>query len=307
MGWLKAISISSGRIIWRKQISGPVYSTPVFSEGIIMTGTIDGRIIGLDVFTGKQLWTVATESPVLSEGIALDGFAYIGGGDRKFYKIEIATGKVMWQFSDVHGLIQGKPALCGTSVLFGAWDTNLYCLDINTGVLVWKWNNGKSQKLFSPGNITPVCSGDRVFIVAPDRYMTAIDIASGNEVWRTNKHQVRESLGMSPDGKQIYAKLMNDSVIAVSASANSPETAWSVNAGFGYEHNPCQVLALDDAVINGTRDGMLINIDPNTSRIIWKYKSGNSSINKIVADKNKTLWLTMTEGKIIGIKTINNK
>jgi len=307
MGWLKAISTSSGSILWRKQISGPVYSTPVFSEGIIITGSIDGRIIGLDASTGNQLWTVTTGSPVLAEGITLAGFAYIGGGDRKFYKIEIATGKVMWQFSDVHGIIQGKPALCGTHVLFGAWDTYLYCLDIYTGTLNWKWSNGKSQKLFSPGNITPVCSGDRVFIVAPDRYMTAIDITSGNEVWRTNKHQVRESLGISPDGKQVYAKLMNDSVIAVSAFANSPVTAWSVNAGFGYEHNPCQVLALDDAVINGTRDGMLISIDPKTSRIIWKYKTGISSINKIVADKRNTIWLTMIEGKIIGIKTINNQ
>jgi hypothetical protein len=100
---------------------------------------------------------------------------------------------------------------------------------------------------------------------------------------------------------------MNDSVIAVSASANFPETAWSVNAGFGYEHNPCQVLALDDAVINGTRDGMLINIDPITHQIIWKYKTGISSINKIVADKSKNFWFTMIEGNIIGMKTINNQ
>jgi outer membrane protein assembly factor BamB/predicted MPP superfamily phosphohydrolase len=307
LGWLKAISISSGRILWRRQIPGPVYSTPVFYGGILISGTIDGRIIGLDAFTGRHLWSVVTGSPVLAEGITLGGFVYIGGGDRKFYKIEIATGKVIWQSSDVNGIIQGKPALCGSNVLFGAWDTYLYCLDIKTGNLNWKWSNGKSQKLFSPGNITPVCSGNRVFIVAPDRFMTAIDITSGKEVWRTNKHQVRESLGISPDGEQIYAKLMNDSVIAVSASANFPETVWSVNAGFGYEHNPCPVLALNDAVIIGTRNGMLFNIDPGTSQIIWKYKPGISSVNKIVADNRKTLWFTMTEGKIIGIKTIHNQ
>jgi outer membrane protein assembly factor BamB len=80
-----------------------------------------------------------------------------------------------------------------------------------------------------------------------------------------------------------------------------------VNAGFGYEHNPCPVLALNEAVIIGTRNGMLFYIDPGTSQVTWKYKPGISSVNKIVADESKTLWFTMTEGKIIGIKTIHNQ
>ena len=301
LGWLKAISTKSYKTIWQKQLIGPVYSTPVTTEAIIVLGTIDGKVIGLDALTGMQLWEVKTGKPVLSEGITRNGFVYIGGGDRIFYCIEAKTGKVIWQFSDVQGLIQGKPALCGSSILFGAWDTYLYCLDKNTGTLNWKWNNGKSQKLFSPGNITPVCSGDKVFIVAPDRYMTAINITSGKEVWRTNKHQVRESTGVSPDGSMVYAKLMNDSVIAVSAFSDYPKTLWAVNAGFGYEHNPCPVLATKDLVIAATRNGLLVAIDQETRNILWRYKAGNSSINKVLVDKNQSYWFTLVEGKIMGI------
>jgi outer membrane protein assembly factor BamB len=230
----------------------------------------------------------------------------MGGGDRSFYRIDIETGKIIWQFSDVGGLIQGKPAISGSSVIFGAWDRFLYCLDIGNGSLKWKWNNGKPQKLYSPGNIVPVCSGGRVFIVAPDRYMTAIDINTGKQIWRTNRHQVRESMGISPDGSLVYAKLMNDTVIAVSAKENYPKTIWAVNAGFGYEHNPCPVFATKDLVIAGTRDGLLVAVDPMTKKVIWKYKAGNSSVNKIVADEHLTFWFTLIEGKIMGIKTIRN-
>jgi len=304
LGWLKAISTKSCRIIWQKQLNGPVYSTPVTTDAIIVLGTVDGRVIGLDALKGMQLWEVKTGKPVLCEGITGNGFVYIGGGDRVFYCIEAKTGKIIWQFSDVQGLIQGKPALCGSHILFGAWDTYLYCLDINTGTLKWKWNNGKSQKLFSPGNITPVCSGGKVFIVAPDRYMTAIDITTGKEVWRTNKHQVRESTGISPDGSMVYVKLMNDSVIAVSASSDSPRTLWAVNAGFGYEHNPCPLLATKELVIAATRNGLLVAIDPKTRNILWKYKAGNSSINKVLVDKNQSYWFSLMEGKIIGITSI---
>jgi outer membrane protein assembly factor BamB/predicted phosphodiesterase len=307
LGWLKAINTISRKIIWQTQIPGPVYSTPVTTNGMLILGSVDGSVIGLDALNGRQIWTVKTGRPALAEGLVENGFVYIGGGDRNFYKIDSQNGNVIWQFTKVDGLIQGKPAVTGSSVIFGAWDRYLYCLDKNTGTLRWKWNNGKPQKLYSPGNIFPVCSGDRVFIVAPDRYMTAINISNGKEIWRTNRHQVRESMGVSPDGSLVYAKLMNDTVIAVSASENFPKTVWAVNAGFGYEHNPCPVTATRELVIAATRVGMLIAIDPKTSSIVWKYKSGNTSVNKVVVDQHQNFWFTMTEGKILGIKTIDKQ
>jgi outer membrane protein assembly factor BamB/predicted MPP superfamily phosphohydrolase len=306
LGYITAMSTISKKIRWQKKISGPVYSTPLTLNGMLVLGTMDGSVIGLDALSGKQVWAVKTGRPILAEGIAEDGFAYIGGGDRSFYKIDIQTGKIIWQFTGVDGLIQGKPAISDSSVVFGAWDRHLYCLDKTTGSLRWKWNNGKPQELYSPGNIFPVCSKNRVFIVAPDRFMTAIDLSTGNEIWRTNRHQVRESMGASPDGSLVYAKLMNDTLIAVSASENFPETLWTVDVGFGYEHNPCPVTATGDMVIVGTRNGILIAIDPDTKKVIWKYKAGNSSVNKIVADQHQTYWCTLMEGKILGIKTIQN-
>ena len=192
-------------------------------------------------------------------------------------------------------------------VVFGAWDRYLYCLDKNSGFLKWKWNNGKPQKLYSPGNVFPVCSGNKVFIVAPDRFMTALDISTGKEIWRTNKHQVRESMGVSPDGALVYAKLMNDTLIAISASESFPKTVWAVNGGFGYEHNPCPVTATNKLVIAATRSGMLVAIDPETRNIVWKYKAGNSSVNKVIFDRHQTFWFTLMEGKIFGIETIHKQ
>jgi outer membrane protein assembly factor BamB/Icc-related predicted phosphoesterase len=302
LGYVKALNTRSLKMLWQIQIQGPVYSTPVASEGVVALGTVDGSVLGLDARNGNQLWSVKTGRPVLAEGIAEGKNFYIGGGDRSFYKIDIKTGNIIWQFSGLDGLIQGKPALSDSSFIFGAWDQHLYCLDKQTGSLKWKWNNGKPQKLYSPGNIFPVCAGGRVFIVAPDRFMTAIDFNTGKQIWRTGMHQVRESMGVSPDGLSLYAKLMNDTVISVSTSTDFPNTKWAINAGFGYEHNPCPILATSDLVIAATRSGMVIAIDPEKCRIVWKYKAGNSSVNKVVADKQQTFWFTLMEGKIVGLK-----
>jgi outer membrane protein assembly factor BamB/predicted phosphohydrolase len=306
LGYVKAIGTVSKKIRWQLKVQGPLYSTPVASEGIVVLGTVDGKIIGLNALDGNQLWEVSTGKPVLAEGVIEDGSVYIGGGNPNFYRINIRDGKIIWQFDGIAGLIQGRPALSGSSVIFGAWDTYLYCLDKKNGSLRWKWNNGNSQKLYSPGNIFPVCSGGKVFIVAPDRFMTALDELTGKEIWRTNRHQVRESMGISPDGKLVYAKLMNDTVIAISTSESYPKTIWKVDAGFGYEHNPCPITTAGKTLLAATRDGVLVAINAETKKILWKYKAGNSSVNKIVPAKDQTFWFTLAEGKVIGIKSIDN-
>jgi len=305
-GSVKGISTASGKTIWQISVPGPVYSTPVASGQVIVLGTVDGTITGIDAVNGNIKWSINTGRPVLAEGIAEGGFVYIGGGDRAFYKVNVLNGKVEWRFDEVEGLIQGKPALTGLSVVFGAWDTHLYSLDKNTGTLRWKWNNGKPQKLYSPGNIFPAYSGDKIFLVAPDRYMTALDVKTGVEIWRTNRHQVRESMGISPDGKNVYAKLMNDTVIAVSADERYPVTKWAINAGFGYEHNPCPVVSEENLVIAATREGVIVALDPGKENVVWKYKAGNSSVNKVITDKSGMVWFTLMEGKVVGIEKIIN-
>jgi outer membrane protein assembly factor BamB/predicted MPP superfamily phosphohydrolase len=305
-GSLKGIGTGSQKVIWQLKIPGPVYSTPVAAGQVIVLGTVDGTITGIDALKGRVLWSVNSGRPVLAEGAAEGSFIYIGGGDRSFYKVNVLNGKVVWKFDGVEGLMQGKPLLTASSVVFGAWDQHLYSLNKNTGALMWKWNNGKTQKLYSPGNIFPVSSENKIFIVAPDRYMTALDVNTGKEIWRTGRHQVRESMGISPDGSTVYAKLMNDTVIAVSSHENYPLTKWAINAGFGYEHNPCPVLSTDSLVIVATRDGMLVAIDPFRKTVVWKYKAGNSSVNKVVVDKSGKIWFTLMEGKIFSIDPVTN-
>ncbi len=300
-GWIKAVRVKNKTIAWERKYNGSVYSTPVLASGNIVFGTSDGFIKGLDLKTGTEKWSVNTESPVLAEATAEKIYIYIGGGNKAFYKIDAIDGTVLWKFQDLTGLIQGKPSLSGNSVIFGAWDTHLYCLDKKTGQLQWKWNNGKKQALFSPGNIVPAISNNKVFIVAPDRYFTAIDLKTGKEIWRTGKYKVRESMGISDDGKCVFAKLMNDSVIAVSANSDSFNLLWAVNSEIGYEHNPCPVASNNNLVAIATKNGLVVMIEKKTGSILWKYKVGNSSINKLVFQKDGKLWLTSTEGKIISL------
>jgi outer membrane protein assembly factor BamB len=302
LGFVKAINFKTHQELWRHRVKGSLYSTPVSTGEVVAMGTIEGDILGLDVHTGEEVWRVKTESPVLAEGIIENNEFFIGGGDQGFFAIDMSTGNVLWRFNDIDGTVQGKPAIHNDFIVFGAWDRYLYCLNKKSGHLVWKWNNGSSQKLFSPGNIVPVIANDKVFIVAPDRYMTALDLKTGQLIWRTNKHMVRESMGISPDGGQIYAKLMNDSVVSVNAAGSGFRTLWALDAGNGYDHNPCPVAADTQRVLIANKNGVITALSPKGYSVLWRHKFGNSSVNKLVIDGAGNVWASLIEGKIVYFK-----
>lgn len=304
-GHIKALSLPDGKEKWRIHMAGPVYSTPVCSGNIAVLGLVDGSIVGLNIINGEILWKVETGSPVLAEGNIEGDYIYIGAGNKGFYKIRLSSGDVIWKFEDIEGLVQGKAEINNGSVIFGAWDTHLYCLDTETGKLRWKWNNGRPQVLFSPANIYPAISNKKVFIVAPDRYATALDLTDGRQIWRTNRFQVRESMGLSPDGKVMYAKLMNDSVAAISTIHQTFTPLWVIDAGFGYEHSPCPLLTFGKQVIVSTREGTLIGINADTRQINWRYKAGISSANKMLHSGKNRIYATFGEGLVIGVETNN--
>lgn len=298
-GEVISLDAKTQRVNWRRKFTGSVYATPVTGQNIVTAGTVDGYIYGLDVKTGKDKWKLSVSEPVISEGLVEKDRLYIGVGSHSFYCINISTGQVIWKNTSMDGQMQGQPATTDKEIVFGAWDRHLYCLNKATGELKWKWNNGSTQKLYSPGNVAPAIANGRVFIVAPDRYMTAIDLTTGQTVWRNNDHRVREAMTISKDGKAIYAKLMEDTIIAVSTTAPAFELLWKTNAGFGYEHNPCPLLESNGTIYAGTKNGLLVAIDAATHELKWVHKAGNSSINKITADKAGDIWISLIEGKIM--------
>jgi len=304
-GQVIAFDPPTHKVRWRNQFPGSIYCTPVYGKGIVAFSTVDGYIHGLDVKTGKEKWNIPTGQPGISEGLVKDDALYIGTGSH-FYKLHITDGKLIWKNTTPEGQLQARPILspAGDKVIFGAWDRHLYCLDAATGELKWQWDNGKQQKLYSPGNVVPAIADGKVFIVAPDRYMTAIDLATGKTVWRNNSRHVRESMGISADGRQVYAKLMNDTIISVSTAADSFHLNWEANAAFGYEHNPCPIIESNGVVYAGTKNGVFLATDAATGRVLLEHKAGNSSINGITADRKGNIWISLIEGSIMELAPV---
>jgi outer membrane protein assembly factor BamB len=164
--------------------------------------------------------------------------------------------------------------------------------------LLWKWNNGSSIINYSPAACIPVIHDSVVYIVAPDRFLTAIDIYSGSTIWRTNEATVRESIGISNDGKMVYGKTMQDTVVAFETNSKIPRLAWKVNAGFGYEHAPSMLIESGSNVFFGTRNGVVYIINRETQQVTAKYKIDNSMVNTVNVLNEKQVIASTMDGKV---------
>jgi len=298
-GTVYCLSLKNGKEHWRFTTGASVYSTPDIADGKAVFGSTDKNIYCLDLKSGKALWKVATDAAVVGGAAIAGGVVYIGGSDRTFRAIQLATGKVQWEFKGVNGFVETKPLVDHDKVIFGAWDTFLYALHTADGSPAWKWSNGNRGILYSPAACWPVAAGGKVFIAAPDRYLTALDAATGAAIWRTNQFAVRETVGTSKDGSRVYARCTTDNVIAVSTSGTQPEVLWNSNCGYGYDIDPSMPVEKDGTVFFGTKNGMVYALEGRNGAVRWKYRIGVTVVNTPVPVSAKQVLVTDLDGRIM--------
>ena len=297
MGYLTAYALKDGKALWRFQSGKRIVGTPAVSEGIVVFGSADCKIYGLNAQNGNLLWTVETSEPVLGAVTIDNGTAYIGASDHTFRAINTCNGEIKWTFTGVKGYIETKPLVTDSKVIFGAWDNTLYALNKADGRELWKWTGGLTRMHFSPAAVWPVAAEGKVFITDPQRAMTAIEIETGNTVWRTFQSMVRETIGLSEDGERIYSKTMNDSIVCYSTKGSHPHELWASNVGFGYEHAPAMQVEKDGIVFGSTKEGLIFALEAKTGKVLWKHKIGNSLISTVVPLSGNRILFTATGGE----------
>ena len=302
VGVMYSLNLRSGKTNWSFDTGMRIVGSPAVSNGVVVFGSANYNIYGLDAETGKELWHITTQQAVMGAATIHEGIAYIGGGDGRMFAIDIKTGKVKWTFDELKNYVLTRPLVYNDKLYFGCWDTYMYALNLADGSLVWKWNNGNGNPKLSPASVWPVAANGKLFITAPDRYFTCLDAETGEQVWRTKEYKVRETVGLSEDGQTVYSKCMWDTIVAMDATTHEPITRWATHADFGYEHNPAMPLEKDGTLWVSTKNGLLLGMDAQTGKVLWRHKIGNSILNTPLPLSAKECVFTSSEGTITYIR-----
>jgi len=148
-----------------------------------------------------------------------------------------------------------------------------------------------------------VAANGKIFIVAPDRHMSALDAETGEEIWDSDKYSCRESIGISANGKYVYIKNMTEGhVIAFETKTHEQKIAWDCPAELGYEIGPSPITESGKFVFVPTSAGEIVAVSMESYQVFWRYKLSNALVNAVQYAGRHQLLATTLDGWVVSLK-----
>lgn len=257
---------SSGKVLWRSQLSSEIAAAPQGAEGVVVARTTDGRLFGLEADTGKRRWVFQRALPALTlryqptvrliQGGVLAG---LPGGKLAF--LNLSNGEVGWE--STVALARGStelervadvvsvPVVDEERACAVAFQGRVACFDLQTGNVVWGRDFSSS--------VTLAADERALYVVDETGAVAAFLKATGASVWRQDKLLERRLSAPAVVGNRIlvadekgvtYALAKEDGALAAQAN------------GDGSALTGISVLSARNAVAQ-TRNGNLIAFATN--------------------------------------------
>jgi len=215
------------------------WSGPLVSDNVLYVGTLQGKILALDLTTAlsnegvQPLWDpkdvvesvgggftcgrVSNPMGMYGTPAVTNGRIYIGAYDSNVLWVSTDGQAVSDPKFKTGGPIIGSVVIDGDTLFVGSSDGTLYVLDLN---LKERWRFETGGKIWS----TPVVDDNVVYVASADHNVYAIDAVSGNEIWRFETKAAIMSTPLVANGK-VYIGGCDRKFYAVKAATEEERLA----------------------------------------------------------------------------------
>ena len=110
-------------------------------EDTLLVVNSENELVALETATGELLW-VATEADFFGSPAIADRTAVVGTLEGRVIGVDIDSGNLMWTVEHGGRIGESAPTIGGDHVYFGIKEDNhgrIYCVELETGATVWDW------------------------------------------------------------------------------------------------------------------------------------------------------------------------
>lgn len=264
---------------------------------------------------GSQLWTYSftccsNDLVYSSAAISPDeSIVYAGGGLGLFVALDSATGAVLWQYKNpqiypAYWGIYGSPAVTSTGdkVCYCATEGYLICLT-SAGRRLFRFDLGADSYIRC--YVTPVFNLDEsVVVVASDvhhssaqvAYVFAVDLNSGDEVWRFQTvGTVFASLSLSNSGDAFFVACRDGYVYRLDAATGLP--VWMTGVNSDITTTPA-VLSSGDIIVGTNQQSnpsYVHRLNASTGEVLWSFLAGGDVFSPAAVDGNNHIYFSSSD------------
>ncbi len=251
----EALNQISG-IKWQQRLGPSANAGPIFAEGTIYIGCLNGRFYAIDSETGQTRWSFKSKplSDVFASAALVDGTVY-AGAKKWLYALDAQTGALLWKFKAKQRIFTA-PVVAEGAIFFGVEDGKFYAVDLTTRQQRWKI----SKRL--PLITNPAFEAGTLYIPTQVGFY-AVNSQTGAEQWKIEDQSVWYSPAIT-DGI-IYVGNEDGRFYALQSETGA--LLWSFNAASGGWSSP----AIRNGVIFvGNRNHHFYALNSQTGERLWE-------------------------------------
>jgi outer membrane protein assembly factor BamB len=293
-GYLYALNISSGEIIWNMEITSHpgisgVTSSPTLVRDKIYVGSFNfsggpGQLFCIDEGNGEVLWKSPTSSSIyFSSPSVTDNRVHVGTmglynsstlqwkEPYGLYCFDATDGQELWYFP-INGSLGSSPTIVDDIVVFTSKDGYIYCLNAESGDLVWKKNIGSSVS-------SPAVQQDRIYVGTGEMNgagkFLCLDI-DGNILWEYIPNgAVQSSPAFAKDYVYFATNVLNGTIYCL--ERESGDLVWE------YKPFPEQYIISSPAIVHeklyiGCDNGRLYSFGGLGPNVTVDYEGSSEKI-----------------------------
>ena len=235
IGFIYAISLESGKLIWLKNYEIPIKSNIKIFDNKIFVINQDNRLLCLDIEKGSKIWDVRSISSFIKSqnflalAISKEGDLITLNSSGDLLKVKANNGQVDWSLNTTSPTValdnvffkSSEIVISDNDIIFSA-SSLIFSINLSNGYLNWQIDIGTKN--------TPIIDGNNIFLISDNGYYVNLDRNSGKIIWSTNilkilkkKKQMTQITGFIMGSGKIYATTLNGYLIVCSAVSGNIE------------------------------------------------------------------------------------
>ncbi|KIS44993.1 outer membrane protein assembly factor BamB [Kosakonia radicincitans] len=287
-GVVKAVSIEDGHEIWSVNLAEKDgwFSTRAallsggvtVSGGHVYVGTEKAQVYALNTSDGSQAWQAKVAGEALSRPVVSDGLVLIHTSNGQLQALNESDGAVKWTVNlDMPALsLRGEsaPTTAFGAAIVGGDNGRVSAVLMQQGQMIWQQRisqaNGPTEiDRLSDVDTTPIVAGNVVYALAYNGNLTALDLRSGQIMWKRELGSVSDFV---VDGDRIYIIDQNDRVLALTTDGGV--TLWTQS---DLLHRNLTAPALYNGyIVTGDSEGYVHWINVEDGRFVAQQKVDSS-------------------------------
>lgn len=280
-------------------------STPAISNGILYTGSTNGKFYALSADNGWAEWRYIAEYPLEGAPTVTDGFVCFGAGDGVLRCLDKKNGKEAWRYQARSEIIS-SPLASPERVYVYSSDDRIHALDLKTGEKLWIYSRGVYQTITPRLSASPAASDDfqKIYQLFSDGNLVCLSAATGKPVWIK---KVLRSFDASDRLRRTPA-VFDGSVYVI----DDTNTILALNADTGELKNIYNVIKANDFVIVNKRQIAIAGVDRAvlfdmlTGAILWNTEIKHSPLSSLFAAGDYLFVLSNYEYAPLGIDFLSS-